>query len=175
MSLVRLGARSPAAPGAGALLLECHARIRSFAELALQLATLDAPAPEISDAAARVHRYFHEALPLHVADEEHSVAPRLRRFVPEAAAALDAMEREHRGHDELLARLLPAWASIRDGNSLRERTLPDATLLSSRFAEHLAEEERIVIPALARLPPDEGSALTGEMRARRAAPPWHMA
>jgi iron-sulfur cluster repair protein YtfE (RIC family) len=167
VSLVRLGARSSAAPDAAALLVECHARIRGFARLAVQLATARAPAPEIADAATRVHRYFTEALPLHVQDEERSLAPRLRRFAPDVAAALDDMEREHRAHDELLAKLLPAWAAIRTDANAAAQTRSDAERLQTLLEQHLAAEERLVLPALARLPAGERDALVDEMRARR--------
>jgi iron-sulfur cluster repair protein YtfE (RIC family) len=168
VSLVRLGARSSAAPDASALLLECHSRIRAFASLAVRLATVEAPEAEIADAAERVRRYFAEALPLHVRDEERSVARRLRRFAVDTAAALDDMEREHRGHAELLAILTPAWASVRAGTGARERTLSDATLLKELLEAHLAAEERLVLPALARLPAEQIRAIVEEMRARRA-------
>jgi iron-sulfur cluster repair protein YtfE (RIC family) len=114
-----------------------------------------------------VHRYFTQALPLHVADEEQSLAPRLRRFAPEAAAALDAMEREHRAHDEVLARLIPAWEALRADPGVRRETLADARRLQAQLEEHLAVEERLIIPAIARLPADEASAIIAELRARR--------
>jgi hypothetical protein len=60
------------------LLLECHERIRSFIGLAGRLANCGPVSDtEVSDAAARVVRYFSESLPLHVADEEESILPRL--------------------------------------------------------------------------------------------------
>ena len=167
MSLVRLGTRSSNAPDAATLLLECHTRIRNFSGLAVKLATVDAPDAELTDAAARVHRYFTQALPLHVEDEERSLAPRLRRFAADAAAALDDMEREHRAHAELLRILVPAWDSLRADPKGRSRTLADATLLQTLVEEHLAAEERLVIPALARLSVEELGALAGEMKARR--------
>jgi hypothetical protein len=75
---VHIGAPRPAA-GAVELLLECHERIRHFARLALKLAgTRDLPPAEVAEAAAAVRRYFAEALPLHAADEEESMMPRLR-------------------------------------------------------------------------------------------------
>jgi iron-sulfur cluster repair protein YtfE (RIC family) len=167
MSLVRLGARATREPGAPELLLECHARIRTFAALAVRLATAPASESELADAAARVHRYFTEALPLHVADEERSVAPRLRRLAPDTALALDRMEREHRAHDSLLAILIPAWASLRSEPGAKTSLAADAAHLQSLLEEHLAAEERLVIPALARLPADELRALVDEIRARR--------
>src|SRR5690606_15926791 len=61
------------------LLGECHARIRRFVELAHEAAIrMDAPVEQVIQACADVERYFVEALPLHVADEEESIAPRLK-------------------------------------------------------------------------------------------------
>jgi hypothetical protein len=165
MSLVQLGARSPREPTVAELLLECHARIRAFTQLAVQLPAPDAPDAEIADAAARVHRYFTQALPLHVADEELSIAPRLRLLVPDALAA---MEREHRAHEELLASLVPAWAALREHPDGRRATHAPAARLQSVLEEHLAAEERLVIPALARLPAVELGAIAAEMRRRRS-------
>ncbi len=49
-----------------AMLLDCHARIRNFSALSVRLASPDVAAEgEIADAAARVHRYYTVALPLH--------------------------------------------------------------------------------------------------------------
>jgi iron-sulfur cluster repair protein YtfE (RIC family) len=159
MSLIRIGQRGPGGETPGTLLLDCHARIRHFAELAVRLAEVDAPEAEIRDAAARVHRYFTVALPLHVADEELSIAPRLRRFVPDA---LDAMEREHRAHTELLQRLIPAWVEPRRPDDL----LDDSRLLASELNKHLEAEERLIIPALTHLGA-ESHAVVAEMRDRR--------
>jgi iron-sulfur cluster repair protein YtfE (RIC family) len=167
MSLVRLGQSPAGEETASGLLLDCHTRIRSFAELAVRLAEDDAPDAELADAAARVHRYFTQALPLHVADEERSVAPRLRQIAPETVEALETMEREHRAHDELLARLVPAWEALRSDPRLRRETHADALRLRAELEAHLAAEERLIVPALARLPAEESRAIVTELRARR--------
>src|SRR5690606_33889983 len=61
------------------LLDECHQRIRRFLALAGEAAAhRGAPSSETAQACADVERYFKEALPLHVADEEESITPRLR-------------------------------------------------------------------------------------------------
>jgi iron-sulfur cluster repair protein YtfE (RIC family) len=152
----------PTVTGAAGMLLECHARIRSFSKLAVQLAT--ASPCEIGDAAERVHRYFTVALPLHIADEELSLAPRLRRFAPETAAALEVMEREHRVHEERLVRLCEFW---RGDVTRLSSTLAEAELLQRGLEEHLLAEERAVLPALVRLPSGEELTLIDEMRGRR--------
>ncbi len=168
MSFVHLGRKPATDETPSGLLLDCHARIRSFAQLAVRLAEDDAPNAELADAAARVHRYFTQALPLHVADEEQSLAPRLRRFAPDVGEALATMELEHRAHDEILANLVPAWDALRSDPSLRRDTLDDARRLRSQLETHLAAEERVVLPAIARLPAEEARAILAELRARRA-------
>ena len=60
------------------LLLDCHERIRHFSTLAVRLAREDASDDERRGVAAGVARYFEQALPLHVRDEDESILPRLR-------------------------------------------------------------------------------------------------
>lgn len=167
MSTIRLGAKPAADETPAGLVLDCHARIRTFSGLAVTLATAAAPDAEVADAAARVHRYFTQALPLHVTDEEQSLAPRLRRYAPEVLAALGDMEREHRDHERLLAGLIAAWAAIGGDPGRRAASADAAAHLRDELERHLAAEERLVVPALARLPADEARAILDEMRARR--------
>lgn len=78
-------------------LLEANRRVRSFTLLALQLGLSVAPDESfVRDTAARIRRYFVEALPLHEADQELSLLPRLRGFDEEVDAALDTMVANHR-------------------------------------------------------------------------------
>src|SRR5688572_12280939 len=89
------------------MMLECHDRIRSFAALACRLANASEPSQdEIRDAAARVSRYFTEALPLHVADEEQSIVPRLTGKNPEVDSVLQKMHGEHLDHEAKLTTLV---------------------------------------------------------------------
>ena len=74
------------------LLLACHMRIRHFGQLASALpGAQEAGAADVIDAAQRLHRYFTVALPLHVADEDESVRPRLDAHAPPPGLR-DAME-----------------------------------------------------------------------------------
>jgi iron-sulfur cluster repair protein YtfE (RIC family) len=170
--LTRLGA--PATPGdAVGLLLECHARIRSFVALARRIA---AARPDeragVPEAAHRVARYFSQALPLHALDEEQSVLPRLRGRAAEVDAALEAMAREHREHERPLAIVVAACDALaRDPARVEDlaRALSGAAAtLEAHFAEHLRREEAVVFPAIRRLlSPDEDAAIVRELRARR--------
>ena len=137
------------------LLRACHARIRHFSALAYEAATRhDAPADQVKEACARVERYFREALPLHVADEEESIAPRLRGLSPEVDRALDTMEHQHEQHGPRLAVFLRMVAAVgRDPHALRFKdTLATiARDLERDFAEHLALEEAVIFPAIREL------------------------
>jgi len=174
--LTRLGGAAIAEDAVG-LLLDCHARIRTFTELATRLAAAaDADPAEIRDAARRVRRYFDEALPLHAQDEEESVLPRLRGQDPAVDDALDAMSREHREHEAPLLHVLRACRELeRDPAALPRVAGPlgaAAAELTAHFASHLAQEEAIVFPAMRRLlSASDDAAVVHEMRARRAVPP----
>src|SRR4051794_30892857 len=108
-------ASTPIATDAAGRLLECHARIRDFIATAIRLTeAADVSDTELAMAAAGGHRYFAEALPLHAADEDASIAPRLVTRAPgeEVARALQMIAAEHAEHEVLLGRLLPWWARV---------------------------------------------------------------
>lgn len=154
------------------LLLACHERIRRFSGLALELGRRDGlAAGEVAEGCSRCERYFTEALPLHVADEEQSLLPRLVRRRPELDEALRVMQRQHAAHEARLAALLDALRSLRGepGAADRRASLEGAAgVLASDFEEHLALEERIVFPAVdALLPPEDQRIVVRELRARR--------
>lgn len=156
------------------LLLACHQRIRSFTALALAAARrADAPEVELMEACIAVERYFREALPLHVQDEEHSILPRLRGQGQEMDAVLVAMHREHDEHEPKLGALLAACAALRDqprDARCRADLESAAAALELDFERHLAQEEASLFPAVARLPVSVQSAILAELRARRTAP-----
>src|SRR5690349_17228873 len=69
----------------------CHERIRRFLAMAARLASDEiARDDDVWATAGGVARYFDDALPLHEADEDDSIAPRLGDL-PEVAA----MRAEH--------------------------------------------------------------------------------
>lgn len=168
--------RGPRASGGGDvvdLLLECHGRIRRFAALARTLAAAADPADaEVRDSAARVRRYFAEALPLHVEDEEKTVAPRLRGRSAELDAALETMSGEHLEHRAPLVRMLDLCAAL-EAEPHRHRELRGdlgevAAALEGQLAAHLEREERDVFAALrSELDDGERRAMADELRARR--------
>jgi iron-sulfur cluster repair protein YtfE (RIC family) len=176
MVLMRIGKGPITDGGVLELLVECHARIRHFCALARTLADAkDAPAAEIGEAALRVHRYFGEALPLHAADEEESILPRLRGREPDVDRELDTMVAEHREHEaagSALARVVELSRTLAHdparlpelAGALREA----AEQLTGHFEGHLEREERVIFPAIRRhVDPDLDAWLVGEVRARR--------
>jgi hemerythrin-like domain-containing protein len=154
-------------------MLDCHARIRHFTSLARTLAHVEqASSDQVADAARSVTRYFAQALPLHVADEEQSIVPRLRGLDPALDAALAAMAAEHREHEQPLSELLRLMALL---SAHPDELAQHADALAAVSAElagliepHLEAEERVIIPALSRLSDEVLTAIRSEMRARRA-------
>lgn len=157
-----------------ALLLACHERIRRYTGLALTLAERDdLPRAELSEAVDGCARYFAEALPLHVRDEEDSVLPRLRGLRPELDQALDAMRAEHEGHELGLRALLDSLAALKESPSAaaRSRLREVAEPLGRELEQHLRAEETRIFPVLRELlSRDDERAAIAELRARRSAP-----
>jgi iron-sulfur cluster repair protein YtfE (RIC family) len=158
MAVVTLGARR-GGESLLDLLAGCHQRIRHFSALARTVAA-SPDAPDAPAAAAAVRRYFADALPLHEADEEQSVAPRLLGRDPTVDAALATMAAQHAAHAILVADLLAACAT--------PHTLAaPAAALESAMATHLAAEEALIFPAVLALPAPVQAAIIAELRARR--------
>ncbi len=170
--MLKIGSPRPA-EGIVDLLLECHERIRSFSDLAVRLGEADAPDPaEVADAAARVRRYFAEALPLHARDEEESVLPRIAGRDPAVDAALVAMHRDHLGHAELLEPVLAACEELAAAPERHAELAPALAeagrRLRAHFEAHLASEEATIFPAIARVVgEDDRRRMLEELRGRR--------
>jgi hemerythrin-like domain-containing protein len=161
------------------MLLGCHERIRHFAGTAVRLASgNDLPNEEVASAAEKLHRYFTVALPLHEADENESLHPRLRAAAPEgelAGLAADAMVEEHRSIDEIVERLVPLCEllkrnpAIHGELALQLRQL--STALQQMFDSHLKLEEETIFPAMRKyLTEGQLAEILQEMRARRNTP-----
>src|SRR5262245_23535436 len=107
--LVRIGPRASSPEDLVDLLLACHERIRNFTAMARAAAEREeAVAADVVDACARVQRYFTEALPLHVRDEEESLLPRLQGRSAEVDRALGVMKEQHERHEVTLGGFLQA-------------------------------------------------------------------
>lgn len=172
--LLSRSARKPEPEDLVSLLLACHARIRSFAGWAASLGPGEALSEaQVKDTAERCARYFHEAFPLHVRDEEESVMPRLLALSEETAIALGSMEQEHAEHGpevRVMVALLRATACAPSDMALRARLHALATPLAEALEAHLAMEEAQIFPAIAlHLTRDAQAEAVRELRARRHA------
>jgi iron-sulfur cluster repair protein YtfE (RIC family) len=168
---VRIGRQTPT-NDLVAMLVECHGRIRDFLNLAALIAAVSASDDEVRSSARRVARYFREAFPLHLADEEEIAT----LLAPPAEEALERglrrMLEEHRAHEALVARLVQHCDALTAAPErlveLRDELKATLESLRPLLEEHLAEEERTVFPALRTLPAGELARLAESMRLRRA-------
>jgi iron-sulfur cluster repair protein YtfE (RIC family) len=169
--LVQLGQRTPTSDLVD-LLAECHHRIRRFLALATKIATTrGAPAGEVRTIAGQVQRYFAMAFPLHLADEEEEIEPRLEGVSADIDRALAQMHAEHALHEPKITRLVELCALLeRDPrliDAIRDRLAEVAAELTSDLEAHLVLEERLIFPALAQLPDADRKSIVEMMRARR--------
>jgi iron-sulfur cluster repair protein YtfE (RIC family) len=157
------------------LLRECHQRIRQFSDLAVAIAARrEAPIEQVVDACADVRRYFREALPLHVADEEESILPRLVGQDSQVDEALVTMHRQHSEHEPMLQQLLAACSIVQSSpgalEDLRAQILQLATEFRGAFESHLMLEESRIFPSLGSLlSPEVQNEIVQELRGRRNA------
>jgi hemerythrin-like domain-containing protein len=149
---VQIGRRSE--PGnAIDMLVACHGRIRHFLRVATSLATTPSSATEVQDAAQSVARYFEEAFPLHVEDEEELLIALLLRSADEhVRAACSVVTREHRDQEPLVTSLLAQCRLLTAAPErlveVRAPLAASALALQKALEPHLAEEERVLFPAL---------------------------
>jgi iron-sulfur cluster repair protein YtfE (RIC family) len=156
------------------LLLGCHQRIRHFTGVAVKLAHAQGAVPgEVAQAAAGVHRYYSVSLPLHEADEDQTLHPRLSAVADDRVShALVAMGDQHQAIDELIERLLPLLVMVKNNPD----TLPIVggemcsitKALDEMFRAHLQMEEEVIFPAIrAVLPETIRAQMLYEMQQRR--------
>ena len=161
------------------MLLGCHARTRHFVQLSRTLAeAVLVPDAEIAEAAAAVFNYFSHALPLHQADENQSLFPRIQSALLPGALlreAAETMVEQHLAIDELTAELL----SLCDSLCHRPERLPSLArrlqhltrALGQIFAAHLHLEEAVIFPALPQLLTEtQMQEISHEMHQRRRPP-----
>lgn len=172
---IRLSASPAVERDAVDMLLACHQRIRNFTGIAARLAdAVGCPDPEIANAAEAVNRYYAVALPLHEADENESVYPRLRQRLTDSREreALHAMVDQHAPIDELVAMLLLRWEVLTRApgrlGEFAEELRDHARQLQELWNEHLALEEEIVFPLIRnRLTAEDLHDIHVEMKQRR--------
>lgn len=161
------------------LLSDCHRRIEKFLDQLLRVAEqarggpLTGPQQEALEVALR---YFRKAAPLHTADEESSLFPRMRAMenptAAEALAALESLEAEHRAADadhaevDTLGREWLAEGMLSPAET--ERLTKTLLRLKAMYARHIAVEDMEVFPLAGKLLSEESLRTVGrEMAARR--------
>jgi len=156
------------------LLLGCHQRIRHFTSTAAKLAHAQgAMHDEIRMAAAGVFRYYSVSLPLHEADEEDTLRPRLDALGDDRVHhALAAMHDQHQAIDELIERLLPLLQLLERNPATIEQAGGEICAITKAlddiFTAHLKLEEEAIFPAIReKLPKEEQAAMLQEMQSRR--------
>ena len=156
------------------LLVGCHQRIRHFTGVAAKLAHAQGAAPdEVRQAAGSVHRYYSVSLPLHEADEDQTLQPRLRAVADQQVRhALLVMGEQHQAIDELIERLLPLLVLVRNNpDALAEvggEMCCITKALEEIFRAHLQMEEEVIFPAIrSALPESARGEILREMQERR--------
>ena len=100
----------------------------------------------------------------HVADEEQSVFPRLRKH-PETGALIERIAAEHRNHDDTIIALRGAIRHLPAGADTLATIAAD---LASQYEAHIELEDAELIPAMRRLlSAGELDEMLREMRERR--------
>jgi len=170
----QVGRREEGVDGVEPALLDCHGRIRNLTAVAARLGSgIEAADDEIIEAATRVSRYFSESLPLHEADEEESLRPRLAGRSSEVDAALDAMTTQHGELHPLVDELVEITAAVaadprrRADPALMERLAEVVAVLEGMWDRHLDLEESVLFPAVTALDDATQTEIRAEMRARR--------
>jgi len=156
------------------LLIGCHDRIRHFTGVAVKLAHAQSAAPEeIRQAAAGAHRYYTVSLPLHEADEEETLRPRLEAICDKKLRhALVAMSDQHMAIDEVLERLLPLLLMVQNNpdalSAAGAEMCAISKALDEMFRAHLQMEEEVIFPAIRTALADaEQAEMLREMQQRR--------
>jgi iron-sulfur cluster repair protein YtfE (RIC family) len=136
------------------LLIGCHQRIRHFTAAAVKLAHAQgANSDEIRLAAAAVYRYYSVSLPLHEADEEDTLRPRLDPVAGERVRhALLAMADQHQGIYEFVERLMPLLQLLQQNPDNLPQVGAEMCSLTNAldeiFRAHLELEEAVIFPAI---------------------------
>jgi hemerythrin-like domain-containing protein len=155
------------------LLTGCHQRIRHFTDVAVKLAHAQGVTPdEVRHAAEAVHRYYSVSLPLHEADEDQTLRPKLEAIADESVKhALLAMSDQHQAIDELLERLLPLLVLVKNDPEMIGEVGGEmcsiTKALSEMFGAHLQMEEEVIFPSIRTDSENLQAEILYEMQARR--------
>lgn len=165
------------------LLSDCHRRVEKFLGVIVRVAEEGRGGPLDADARGALQtalRYFRSAAPMHTADEEESLFPRMRERggeeIEAALVQLDALEADHRTADEahlVVDALATRWleADRLDDEDAGE-LVRQARFLRGLYAGHIVLEDDLIFPLAARTLDAETLAQVGrEMAVRRGVDP----
>lgn len=158
------------------LLLACHRRVLEHLALGRRLAMAPASTSHASIAAAagRIRRYFADAFPLHRIDEEVDIFPRVVGVDDELDAAIGELLRDHEAHDTSVSTIVTICSDLEAHPSrlaAHAARLDEALrTLETELGAHIALEERMLFPAIARLSARERHEIVECIRARREHP-----
>jgi hemerythrin-like domain-containing protein len=116
--------------------------------------------------AAVLLRWLTRELPLHIADEERSLYPRLAAFDEEGV--LEQLREEHRRDRRLIADIAAGLRRVAGGGMPEPGFVEAAREFIAGHRRHLAHEETVLAPLARRwLGPEAMAKLAAEMIARR--------
>lgn len=175
---IQIGDKARSFSNPTGLLSDCHRRIEMFLRVLDRIAVIiDRPlTKEDRSSLETALRYFREAAPMHTADEEESLFPRLRQMlhadVESAIERLTPLEEDHRQAatmhaqvEELGQQCLRAGKLSSAEAKVFARTVAG---LMSIYTEHISLEDNLVFPLAAKLLSDaDKAAIAGEMATRR--------
>lgn len=129
-------------------LAAAHERLRLHCDLLDTVAPLpDLRDPRVAGVAGKALHFFRYELPLHVAAEDRSLAPRLRRALPDTGRLLDELARDHADVDACIWVLLAHLDALAAGRRIPHATFRASVhMLRSRLLPRMEREERELFP-----------------------------
>ena len=157
-------------------LLVCHEELRAFLALSSRLAAGQEPPDSVSASAAAIYDYLMITLPIHMADEDYAIAPKLRTAgAPDVVQqALEVIGHQHSDLQAMIGRMASTWRTLAEQPErlpeLASRLASGTARLSAVLEAHLALEEELLVPALGlHLPPETRALIAQELRLRPGA------
>lgn len=155
-----------------AILLECHGWIRRFLREAWKLSEADAEdLVAVQTSAAETLKFFLTVMPVHLAEEQETMLPRLQGASEKLDQALAHMVQDHEERDQTLQEVIGYCQILsRHPESLekvRESFRRCTRLLAVELESHMMAEERDIFPNIENLPAATQMEMVEEMRLRR--------
>ncbi|MGI5862165.1 MAG: hemerythrin domain-containing protein [Myxococcales bacterium] len=157
-------------------LLACHEKLRRFIELSASLAAGKESPESVAASAAAIYDFLMVSLPIHMADEDYAIAPKLRTAgAPDVVQqALEVLAYQHSDLQAMIGRMASTWRTLAEQPErlpeLASRLESGTARLAAVLEAHLALEEEMLIPALEKhLAPETRALIAREIRLRPSA------